>query len=181
MRWFATALARIFVAIGMVLVSAPPLAAQTPKIPRIGFLGPSDATVSWYPDGMREGLRELGYVEGRNIQLEYRWAHGRFERLPELTAELVDLKIDVIVAVVTAASLAAKAVSRTIPIVMVGVADPVSVGLVASLARPGGNITGTSAMSAEIVGKQLELFKDLDPNLARIAVLWNPANSALSR
>jgi putative ABC transport system substrate-binding protein len=123
-------------------------------------------------------MRELGYIEGRNLQVEYRWAHGQFERLPELAAELVRLNVDVIVTGVTAASLAAKAATQSIPIVMVAVGDPVGVGLVASLARPGGNITGTSTMNTEVVGKQLELLKDIDRNLSRVAVLWNPANSA---
>jgi putative ABC transport system substrate-binding protein len=159
------------------LAAPRPAAAQAAKIPRVGVLGPEDDS-TWVARGFRDGLAELGYVEGRNILVEYRWAHGQFGRLPELAAELVRLDVDVIVAAVTAASLAAKAATGTIPIVMVGVADPVGVGLVASLARPGGNVTGTSAMAAEIVGKQLELLKDTDPGLARVAVLWNPANAA---
>jgi putative tryptophan/tyrosine transport system substrate-binding protein len=151
-------------------------AAQTSKVPRIGVLGPADANIPWLAQGLREGLHELGLIEGRNIRVEYRWAHGHFDRLPALAAELVRLEVDVIVSVLTAASLAAKAATGTIPIVMLGVADPVSVGLVPSIARPGGNVTGTSLMSAAIVGKQLELAKDADPNLSRMAVLWNPAN-----
>jgi putative tryptophan/tyrosine transport system substrate-binding protein len=150
-------------------------AAQQPKkIPRIGFLSPTsdDSRV----EAFRQGLRELGYQEGQNIIIEYRWAEGRFEQLPELAVELVRLKVDMVVAVVTQASLAAKKATRTIPIVMIGVADPVSSDLVASLARPGANITGTSSMTAEIVGKQLELLKETLPKISRVAVLWNPAN-----
>jgi putative ABC transport system substrate-binding protein len=168
----------LVLAAGTLSTAARPAAAQGSKIPLVGFLSPSDATASVWVRGFREGLMEQGYVEGRNIRVEYRLAHGRFDRLPELAAELVRLEIDVIVTVVTAASLAAKAATPTIPIVMAGVADPVGVGLVASLARPGGNVTGTSAMSAEIVGKQFELLKEADPGLARAAVLWNPANPA---
>jgi putative tryptophan/tyrosine transport system substrate-binding protein len=145
------------------------------QVPRIGLLSPADT--DWFVDGFREGLRELGYIEGRNIRFEYRPAHGRFDLLAGLAAELVALDVDVIVAGVTQASLAAKGATRTIPIVMVGVADPVGVGLVASLSRPGGNITGTSTVAAELIGKQLELLKEVDPNVARVAVLWNPANS----
>ncbi len=115
-------------------------------------------------------------MEGQNIAIDYRWADGKFERLPELAADLVRLKVDVIVAVVTQASLAAKNATATIPVVMVGVSDPVESGLVASLARPGANVTGTSAMAAEIVGKQLGLLKETVPKIARVAALWNPAN-----
>jgi putative ABC transport system substrate-binding protein len=149
-------------------------AQQPKKIPRIGFLSPTsdDSRV----EAFRQGLRELGYQEGQNIIIEYRWAEGRFEQLPELAVELVRLKVDLVVAVVTQASLAAKKATRTIPIVMIGVADPVSSDLVASLARPGANITGTSSMTAEIVGKQLELLKETLPKISRVAVLWNPAN-----
>jgi putative ABC transport system substrate-binding protein len=149
-------------------------AQQPKKIPRIGFLSPTsdDSRV----EAFRQGLRELGYQEGQNIIIEYRWAEGRFEQLPELAVELVRLKVDLVVAVVTQASLAAKKATRTMPIVMIGVADPVSSDLVASLARPGANITGTSSMTAEIVGKQLELLKETLPKISRVAVLWNPAN-----
>src|SRR5262245_37207235 len=149
--------------------------AQQPKqTPRIGFLSATsdDSRV----EAFRQRLRELGYVEGRNITIEYRWAGGKFEKLPDLAAELVRLKVDVIVAVVTQASLAAKAATTTIPIVMIGVSDPVGSGLVSSLARPGANITGTSSMTAEVVGKQLELIKETLPKISRVAALWNPAN-----
>ena len=149
--------------------------AQQPAIPVIGLLSPeSAATVNI--SGLHEGLRELGYVEGRDIRFEYRWAEGRFEQLPDFAAELVRLKVNVIVAFVTQASLSAKSATRTIPIVMVGVGDPVEAGLVASLAHPGGNVTGTSSLSAEVVGKQFQLLKEIIPNVSRFAAIWNPAN-----
>ena len=149
-------------------------AQQPKKIPRLGFLSPTsdDSRV----EAFRQGLRELGYVEGQNIAIEYRWADGKFDRLPDLALELVRLKVDVVVAVVTQASLAAKMATGTIPVVMIGVSDPVGSGLVVSLARPGANITGTSSMTAEIIGKQLELIKETLPKISRVAALWNPAN-----
>jgi putative ABC transport system substrate-binding protein len=177
MRRRARAWAGLGLAAGLLAAAASAAWAQA-KMPRVGVLSPIDPSVTWFADGLREGLRELGYVEGRTIALEFRWASGRFERLPELAADLVRSDVDVIVAGVTQASLAAKAATRSIPIVMVGVGDPVAVGLVESLARPGGNVTGTSAVAADVVGKQLELLKELDPSLARVGVLWNPANAA---
>ena len=163
--------------------AAWPLAARaqqpSAKIPRIGYLSPSSASagVLARDEAFRQGLRDLGYVEGRNIVIEYRFAEGKFDRLPDLAAELVRLEVDVIVAVVTQASLAARHATTTIPIVMVGVSDPVGSGLIASLARPGGNITGTSSMTAEVVGKSLELLKETVPEVSRVAVLWNPDNA----
>lgn len=124
----------------------------------------------------RDRLRELGWVEGQNLVVESRWAEGRFERLPQLAAELVRLKCDVIAAVVTQASLAARNATDTIPIVMIGVSDPVALGLVASLARPGRNVTGTSGVAAQLVGKQLELLREIFPDVPRVAGLWNPGN-----
>jgi len=157
-------------------------AQQSKKIARIGFLAPATRTgYQHYTDAFLQGLRELGYVEGQNIVIEYRWAEGNFERLPELAAELVRLKVDVIVAAVTQASLAAKNASGTIPIIMVAVANPVDSGLVASLARPGANITGTSAMTDEVVGKQLELLKETFPKILRVAAMWNPANPVFQK
>jgi len=152
-------------------------AQQKAMIPRIGYLSPG-APTDGMVDGFREGLKELGYVEGQNIEIEYRWGLGTFDRIGEYAKALVQLNVDVIVAVVTQASLAAQAASATIPIVMVAVADPVGVGLVASLARPGSNITGTSGMSAEIVGKQFQFLKEVVPQDTRVAVFWNPANAA---
>jgi putative ABC transport system substrate-binding protein len=169
---------------------AAPLAAeaqQAGKVYRIGYLSPSspsDPERLASPFGerglaaFRQGLRELGYVEGQNFVIEHRWAEGKFERLPDLAAELVRLKVDVIVSVVTQATLAAKNATRTIPIVLVAAGDPVGSGLVASLAHPGGNVTGPSAMYADLAGKQLELLKETVPRVSRVAVLWNPANAA---
>ena len=158
-------------------VAAIPLAAsaQRSAIPVVGVLSP-EGPKTGNVNGLIEGLRELGYVEGRNIRFEYRWAEGRFDRLPELAADLVRLKVDVIVAFVTQAAEVAKKQTSTIPIVMVGVSDPVGAGLAASLARPGGNVTGTSSLAAALVGKQLELLKLVAPNNTNIATMLNPAN-----
>ena len=168
---------------------AAPLAAeaqQAGKVYRIGYLSPSspsDPERQASPFGerglaaFRQGLRELGYVEGKNIAIEKRWAEGKFERLPDLAAELVRLKLDIIVSVVTQASLAAKNATRTIPIVMVAPGDPLGSGLVANLARPGGNVTGPSSMYSDLVVKQLEVLKEIVPGLSRVAVLRNPANA----
>jgi putative ABC transport system substrate-binding protein len=151
-------------------------AQQTARVPRIGYLAPtSDAGA--LNDSFRQGLRELGYEEGNNIVIEYRSAEGRFDRLRDLAAELVALKVDVIVAVVTQASLAAKDATTTIPIVMAAVSDPLGSGLVTSLQRPSANITGTGSMTSEVVGKSLQLLKETVPNLSRVAVLWNPDNA----
>ena len=142
--------------------AAWPLAAgaQTPpKIPRVGFIAGASATGS-FVGAFRKGLRELGYMEGQTIALEVRYAEGRLERIPELVAELVRLKMDVLVAPTSQAALAAKKATRTIPIVMVG-ADPVGLGVVASLARPGGNVTGLSIFNEEIIGKRLQFLKEL--------------------
>jgi putative ABC transport system substrate-binding protein len=165
------------IAVAVSLLAASPGPAQT-RVPRIGVLSPLDPGVTWFSEGLRAGLAEHGYVEGRTIEIEFRWAHGRFERLPELAAELVNLHVDVIVAGVTQASLAAKQATRSIPVVMVGVGDPVAVGLVDSLARPGGNVTGTSTIAIDIVAKQVELVKELAPQVSRVGVLWNPDNHA---
>jgi putative ABC transport system substrate-binding protein len=181
-----TALAAAF-AIGLPLAPLVAEAQPARQVYRIGYLSPSspsDPERLASPFGerglaaFRQGLRELGYVEGQNIAMEYRWAEGRFERLPDLAAELVRLKVDVIVSVVTQASLAAKNATRTIPIVMVAVGDPLGSGLVANLARPGGNLTGPSSMYADLVVKQLEVLKEIVPKVSRVALLWNPANVA---
>jgi putative ABC transport system substrate-binding protein len=160
--------------------AAFPLAAyaqQTAKAPRVGWLSPGSITSDEnFLASFRDGLGELGWVLGKNIAIESRWAEGNFERLPDLAAELVRLKVDVIVANVTQASLAARNATATIPIVMVGVGDPLGSGLVASLARPGGNVTGPSSMLAEASGKQLALLKETVPTASAVAVLRNPAN-----
>lgn len=152
------------------------LAQRHERPPTIGFLSPASASGIHYTT-FQQGMRELGYVVGKNIAIEARFAEGKFDRLPELATELVSLKVELIVAAVTQASLAAKSASKTIPIVMQGVSDPVGTGLVASLARPGANVTGTSAMSAEVVGKSLELLRGVLPSVPRVAVLWNPDNA----
>jgi putative tryptophan/tyrosine transport system substrate-binding protein len=151
--------------------------AQQSKLPVVGYLSPERSTASFI-GGMQAGLQELGHIVGQNLIIESRWAGGRFESLLGLAQELVQLRADVIVSVVTQASLAAKSATTTIPIVMVAVADPVAVGLVASLSRPGGNITGTSGMSNNMVGVQLRMLAAVVPDASRIAVLWNPANLA---
>ena len=155
---------------------AAPLAAeaqQAGRVPRIGFismrLGPSDNAQL---DGFRQGLRDLGYLEGRNVVLEIRYAGDRFEKLPDLAAELVRLKVDVIVTQSGVAGIAAKEATQTIPIVMASSGDAVRQGLVVSLARPGGNVTGLTMISPELSQKRLELLRELFPKLSRVGVLW---------
>src|SRR2546426_2005238 len=148
-------------------------AEQPGKVARIGRLEQGSAGTD---SAFRQGLRELGYVEGQNIIIEYRYAEGRAERLPDLAAELVSLKVDVIVAGGTLAPLAAKQATRTIPIVLAAAGDPVGTGLVPSLAKPGGNVTGLSNLSRELTAKRLQLLKEIVPGLSRVAVLWNAAN-----
>ena len=143
--------------------------AQPTKVPRIGFLGGTSAQ-SARIEPFRQGLRELGYVEGKNIVIEWRHHEGKQDRLPVLAAELVRLKVDIIITVGPPAARAAKEVTATIPIVMMQVGDPVGSGFVASLARPGGNITGLSSLAPELSGKRLELLKEIVPRLSRVAV-----------
>jgi putative ABC transport system substrate-binding protein len=155
----------------------PLRAQQQGRIPRVGYLFsfvPSEGGHLW--DACRKGLHDLGYVEGRSIVLEPRWAEGKHERLPALVAELVRLNVDVIVAAATPASRAAKAATATIPIVIVAVGEPVRAGLVASLARPGGNVTGLGLLTPDLSGKRLELLREIVRNLSRVAVLMNPEN-----
>jgi putative tryptophan/tyrosine transport system substrate-binding protein len=158
------------------LLAAPRTAEaqQAGKLPRVGILLLSDSSQS-VVDAFRQGLRELGHVEGQTIALELRWAEGKEEHFPRLASELVHLKVDVIFATVAAAAQAARTATETIAIVT-AVNDPVAAGFVASVARPGGNITGLSMMSPEVVGKQLELLRQVVPTLSRVAVLGNPAN-----
>src|SRR5438477_7283269 len=156
---------------------AAPFAAeaqQATKVARIGYLATNPDTSSRVREAFLQGLRDLGYVEGRNLVIEYRDAEGKVERLPALVAELVALKVDVIVASGTLAALAAKQTTRTLPIVFSPAGDPVGSGLVTSLARPGGNVTGLSAFAPELVGKRLELLKQAVPGVSRVAVLWQP-------
>jgi putative ABC transport system substrate-binding protein len=151
-------------------------AQQQGKVPRIGILTPASEASTPLWEAFRQGLRDLGYVEGKTILLEYRFAAGKNEGLPELAAELVRLKVDIIVADGGVATRAVKAATETIPIVMTSVGDPVRRGLVASLAQPGGNVTGLSVMSSELSGKRLELLKETLPHVSRVAVLWNAGN-----
>ena len=155
-------------------------AQQPKKVPLIGYLSASDpATESARAETIRLALRELGYIEGQNIAIEYRYAEGKLDRLPELAAELVRLKVDIIVVAGGRTIRAAKNATKTIPIVMVGPGvDPVEAGLVESLARPGGNVTGITNLTRELGGKRLELLKEAVPKLARVAVLYDPANPA---
>ncbi len=168
---------RTFMAMLSGRLLAAPLAAeaqQAAKIARIGFLSGSLGGGPHLPEAFRQGLRDLGYVEGRNVVIEYRDAEGKLERLPALAAELVALKVDVILAPGTPHALAAKQATRTLPIVFAAVSDPVASGLVTSLARPGGNVTGLSNLNLELVGKCLELLKQGVPGVSRVAVLWQP-------
>src|SRR5215467_12421703 len=152
-------------------------AQQPKKIPRIGYLAlGSPSADRANVEGFRKGLRELGYVEGKTIVIEYRYAEGKNDRLSDLAAELVRLKVDVIVTGGTPVALALKGATTTIPIVITGGTDPVATGVVASLARPGGNITGVTIMNAELAGKRLELLKETSRKVSRVAVLWNPTN-----
>ncbi|HEV2055248.1 MAG TPA: ABC transporter substrate-binding protein, partial [Methylomirabilota bacterium] len=156
---------------------ASPVAAeaqQAAKIARLGFLAQSLAAAPHNHEAFRQGLRDLGYVEGRNVVIEYRDAEGKSERLPALAAELVALKVDVIVAPGTPAALAAKQATRTLPIVFPVAVDPVQSGLVTSLARPGGNVTGLSFFGPELVGKWLEQLTQAVPGVTRVAALWEP-------
>jgi len=165
---------------GISLLSGCEKSPSPATVPRIGFLavGSRDGR-AFLINGFLQGLREHGYVEGQNIAIEYRFSEDRDDRLPELAAELVDLKVKLILASGTPASFAAKRATSTIPIVMGGIsANPVETGLVASLARPGGNVTGMSMMSSQLSGKRLELLKEIVPGLATVAVFWNPPNPA---
>jgi putative ABC transport system substrate-binding protein len=166
-------------ALGCLGVAPLAAVAQPPThVYRIGYLLGTPREQEPFLEAFLEGMRALGYVEGQNLVLESRAAAGQYERLPALAAELVRLKVDVLLAVTTPAALAAKQATTTIPIVMMGIGDPVGSGLVASLARPGGNITGLASLDPELVGKQLELLKDVLPTVSRVAILWNPANPA---
>jgi putative ABC transport system substrate-binding protein len=160
--------------------AARPIAApaqQPAKVARIGWLGMlSTSTDAVRIEGLRQGLRDFGYVEGANITIEYRWAEGHYERLPELAAELVRSNVDVIVTHTTPGALAAKRATTTIPIVVASVGDPVASGLIPSVARPGGNITGQSFFNPELRAKRIELLKEIRPRLGQVAALLNPDN-----
>jgi putative ABC transport system substrate-binding protein len=168
---------RIALSAALALLAAPGATGAQPagQVSRVGFLG-ARSSASANVEAFRQGLRELGWAEGQNIVIEYRFAEGRFDRLPDLAADLVRLKVDVMTAAPTPGAVAAKKATGTIPIVMVGVGDPVGLGLIASLARPGGNVTGLSFDAGMEIGKGLEILKETLPKVRRVAVLSNPAN-----
>ncbi len=168
---------RTFIAVFGLATAAWPLgtrAQQGEKVYKIGVLSAGSATPATH--NVADALRELGYVEGKNLTFERRYAEDRLDRLPKLAAELVSLKVDIIMTAGTLAPLAAKRATSTIPIVMMAAGDPVGSGLVASLAQPGGNVTGMSLMAPDLGGKRLELLKELLPGISRVAILWNAAN-----
>jgi putative tryptophan/tyrosine transport system substrate-binding protein len=159
------------------LLAVPLVAAAQPpgQVYRIGFLSTDPPPAPLWA-ALLDGLRERGYREGQNLAFERRFSEGNAERFPEVAAELVRLRVDLIIVTTTPAALAAKHATQTIPIVMTTALDPVGAGLVASLARPGGNLTGLSALGPELSGKRLELLKEVVPGMTRVAVLWNAAN-----
>jgi len=164
-------------ALSLLLGPVATQAQQTAKLHRIGFLGNSTATLEANLVGpFREGLRDLGYVEGRNVLIEYRWTEGKYERFPALIGELIAQKVEVIVAAGTPATLAVKKATTSVPLVMIAVGDPVGTGIVPSLSQPGGNITGLTSISTEMDGKRLELLREVLPSVSHIAVLWNAAS-----
>src|SRR4030095_2962445 len=165
----------LFLALALTLASLTAEGQQAPKIAKIGLLNPGSPVASAHLfEAFRQGLRDLGHVEGKTFVLELRSADGRAEPLPDLARELVSLKVDVIVTTTDVAIAAARQQTRTIPIVMAASTDPLGTGFVASLARPGGNVTGVSAMSPDLTGKRLELLQGVVPRLSRVAFLWNP-------
>src|SRR5262245_31397307 len=157
----------------------PVVAQRPPHVPGVGVLWPGAPPDKW-DDAFRQGLRAHGYVEGQNILLEYRWAEGKQERLPELAEELVRLKVDLIVTISAPAILAVKQATAAIPVVFAGTSDPVRSGFVASLARPGGNLTGLSLMAPDLAGKRLELIKTVAPGASRVAMLWNASDEGMA-
>jgi putative ABC transport system substrate-binding protein len=176
---------RLFVTTLCLSALAAPLtsfAQQKGKVWRIGFLGAASASgLAGRVEALRAGLRDLGYVEGKSIVIEYRWAEDKYDRLPELAADLVRLKVDVIVTHGNSGIIAAKNATSTLPIVMAASADPVAMGLVASLARPGGNVTGMSGIAPETIAKRLELLVDAFPRTKQVAVLFHPDNPGYIR
>ena len=172
----------LLAACGNGLPAVQPRAQRPARVPRIGILSAGNSSLPRTPQwqGFFEGLRDLGYVDGQNVALEWRYAEGREERLPELAAELVRLPADVIVTVSTPPAQAARAATDTVPIVILQVGDPVALRLVASLARPGGNVTGVANIHPELGGKRLALLQEAFPSLSRVAVIWNPANPTLA-
>jgi putative tryptophan/tyrosine transport system substrate-binding protein len=175
--WCRTIGATVTLTISILLAPLVADAQPAGKVYRIGRLAPGSPEGSPFIESFRQALHERGYIEGQNLVIEYRWAEGRDERLPDLAAELVRLKVDVIVTGGSTAIRAAQQATRTIPIVMVGASDPVAQGFIASLARPGGNITGLSIVTPELLGKRLEILKETVPQSTRVAVLANPGSA----
>jgi putative tryptophan/tyrosine transport system substrate-binding protein len=179
------AVSSILIAVILLAVAVIVEAQEPKKVPRLGYLAVSDAASEFTRiEAFRQGLREIGYVEGKNIVIEWRYAEGKLDRVKELAAELVRLKVDVIVTAGPASTRPTKETTVTTPIVMAQVNDPVGNGFVASLARPGGNVTGLATLAPEISGKQLELLKEIIPKLSRVAVLGNstePGNAQAVR
>ena len=173
-RWHSTVRCMITLTLAILLAPLASSAQPPRKVPRIAYLSLEHGRVP-YSEAFQQGLRELGYVEGQTIAIEYRWAQGRLDRLQDLAAELVRLPVAVIVTGGPTATRVAKDATSTIPIVMAFDADPVGVGFIASLARPGGNITGLSHLTRELSAKRLALLKEAVPQVSRVAVLWNPA------
>jgi putative ABC transport system substrate-binding protein len=165
----------IVLLVGLAFVSVRLAEAQQPaKVPRIGYVSADDApkTPGFQVEAFQQGLRDLGYIEGKNILVEYRYIEGKRDRISDLVAELVQLKVDVLVSGTLPAILAAKQATKAIPLVMVTNVDPVGTGIVDSLARPGGNITGLTRLTRELSGKRLELLKEAVPAISRVGVLW---------
>ena len=166
---------------GYVLLPRSASAQSTRRLPKLGWLVPGSASSQeTFLEAFREGMRELGYVEGKTIAVEYRFADGQLDRLPALAAELVNRRVDVIVTSSTPAALAAKNATRTIPIVFAAGSDPVGAGVVRSLAQPGGNITGVSTMASDLSGKRLELLSAIVPQMSRAAILWDASNTGMA-
>jgi putative ABC transport system substrate-binding protein len=173
---------RVAVALLALVLLAAPLAAEAQgaaKALRVGWLHPQSLPDQWV-EGFRQGVREHGYVEDRDFVIERRWGDGKFDRLPAMAADLVRLNVDVVIAGNSAALRALQQATRTIPVVMVGVNDPVALGFVASLARPGGNFTGLSGLGPPLSGKRLELLREVAPGLTRITAFSNPKNPSLA-
>jgi putative tryptophan/tyrosine transport system substrate-binding protein len=165
----------VFLLIGLALASLAEAQQKPLKAPRIGYVsGTGDpSNPGPYVEALRQGLRDLGYIDGKNIAIEYRGAEGKLERVPNIINELVNLEVDVLVVPIRSAIFAAKHATKTIPIIMVTGVDPVATGMIDSLARPGGNITGVSTLNRELIGKRLELLTELIPKLSRVGVLQN--------
>jgi putative tryptophan/tyrosine transport system substrate-binding protein len=171
----------VVLTVGLALAQlAPALSVETQpasSVRRIGFLsGNSSESTKGFVEEFRRGLRERGYVEGQNIHVEYRWADGKADRLPGLVTELIGFRVELLVVAGSPSARAAHQATRTLPIVMVAVGNPVELGLAASLAHPGGNVTGFTSFGLDLTAKQLELLREAVPDMTRLAVLWTPAN-----